>query len=760
VRTVLSYVTQTLAAYEIALSKEYVQAFTDGTSRRQTFMQNFILRLSESGFRQVTLSGCIIAEDESSETVARTIMKVFKEAGDKLDHWRRVTEELYPHRADLLEAIPKSSELTLTKLGKGFITTDTCSAAQKLRRDLVQQIMQQAIREGLNADQIVERFVDCWQHLRNVWFNGVNISLGKYISDVLEDDLKSLPPIFRVSIDVDDLFRCIEKKVGPTANYAKGDGALFLYWMKEYNPGAYLYPIARACGGTRQDLCVEGAPGVLMNLKLYLQFIRWRMCAVGGKGDNILATKLYIMLRSSEVVALLRVLSILHISICLPTRWLAGKSHELGDYDFGYYDMSTVLDCMEDAFEAILDDPELFLDEDFMLNQIFSSISEKVDPFREYITHMYEQKVTLTVSGINNDDLFYDDLRAALFYPTREDIIQTNKFCLELAVEAATVFLKEFRDTTKATHHYLSSIGGKYSTATITEDQRKASMGIEASNSIAESVHASSTHSLKLYGTIRIDSAAAEGQSRANNDFGRGHEAFVTSQKKKSTPTQEPKIGLFIKLPPELRETMVIAGKRISPMLRNQFDNQLKAQHEAKLKREKLAAAKHCENRGEAYIEAMDYIERWHSDRCWKTEEQAMTVWAQLGSEGARLKAIKEQITIRRKGTIGEEAGHKWSENGYHYTADELLDHFLNVILPMESVRPIPTEPIIELSAGIDDKYSLGTLSVLDIRDDRFQGKTLDELKQDAIKERERRESERETDRDAQFAIKSNAHIR
>ena len=47
-----------------------------------------------------------------------------------------------------------------------------------------------------------------------------------------------------------------------------------------------------------------------------------------------------------------------------------------------------------------------------------------------------------------------------------------------------------------------------------------AGMNKDASNSISESNHASSTHSLKTSGTIQIDSAAGEGQTRANNDFG------------------------------------------------------------------------------------------------------------------------------------------------------------------------------------------------------------------------------------------------
>ena len=125
----------------------------------------------------------------------------------------------------------------------------------------------------------------------------------------------------------------------------------------------------------------------------------------------------------------------------------------MADYDFGYYGMGKLLTCMETAFEATLDDPSLFLDEDFMLNTMFKEISDQVDPFAEYISHMYEQKVTLTVTGANNDNLFYDDLRAALFYPSHKDIIQTDGLSTGLAVVVAAAFLKKFHDETKPTHH-------------------------------------------------------------------------------------------------------------------------------------------------------------------------------------------------------------------------------------------------------------------------------------------------------------------
>ena len=72
-----------------------------------------------------------------------------------------------------------------------------------------------------------------------------------------------------------------------------------------------------------------------MNIPYYLNYLHWLIPTTGGKSDNILQRKLYIMLCSAQVVAMLRILSIFHIAIyCVPTRWLTGKSktHELKEY--------------------------------------------------------------------------------------------------------------------------------------------------------------------------------------------------------------------------------------------------------------------------------------------------------------------------------------------------------------------------------------------------------------------------------------------
>ena len=274
-------------------------------------MQNLIIAIltEDSGFKRVVLSGCILLEDSYA----------------LLDGWRSVIAEMYPDNDDIPNLIPLGSEMSMTKLAKrGFAMTDTCNTARKPRRLIIEGVNRVMQEEGLSADKAKVREGDCWQHLRNVWFGAIAKGLNEHMTEILAEDLKELPAIFHIGLDIEDLMRCVEKLFGLPANYAKGLGSEFLQWMLKYHPGAYLYPLARTCGGSRQHLCVEGAPAVLMNLPYYLQFTRWRMKATGNKSDAILATKLFIMLRCSKVVALLCVLSILHIAVCLPTRWLAG----------------------------------------------------------------------------------------------------------------------------------------------------------------------------------------------------------------------------------------------------------------------------------------------------------------------------------------------------------------------------------------------------------------------------------------------------
>ena len=67
-----------------------------------------------------------------------------------LDKWQDLTSRMYPNRPDLLKRIPQANELTIVKLADcGWVMTDTCNAARKYLRLLVESIKQIAEEEDI-----------------------------------------------------------------------------------------------------------------------------------------------------------------------------------------------------------------------------------------------------------------------------------------------------------------------------------------------------------------------------------------------------------------------------------------------------------------------------------------------------------------------------------------------------------------------------------------------------------------------------------
>ena len=86
-----------------------------------------------------------------------------------------------------------------------------------------------------------------------------------------------------------------------------------------------------------------------MNTPYYLEFLNWQM---NTGADGILEKKLSTLLESTEVQGLLRILSIIHISVALPARWLGGKT-QMRKMTYSsscyYFNMGKYVDLMEEA---------------------------------------------------------------------------------------------------------------------------------------------------------------------------------------------------------------------------------------------------------------------------------------------------------------------------------------------------------------------------------------------------------------------------
>ena len=112
-----------------------------------------------------------------------------------------------------------------------------------------------------------------------------------------------------------------------------------------------------------------------------------------GHADGILERNLFILLRSVEMISFLRVLSILHISICMPLRWLAlaGNCGSLAEHNVGVADMATVVDIMDKVFAKVVRNRKKLLNEDFMMG-MFKQLRKKLPSFDDYSTYMFEKK--------------------------------------------------------------------------------------------------------------------------------------------------------------------------------------------------------------------------------------------------------------------------------------------------------------------------------------------------------------------------------
>ena len=109
-------------------------------------------------------------------------------------------------------------------------------------------------------------YKDCWHHLHNVLFGSVIKKLCAHLAELLEEDLEEIYYSLCVTTDIGNLPRAIEKYFGGTAKYAKGKGSMFMDYMRRYHPTSYLYPLSKVSGVSFQNIGVEGAVAVLMNI--------------------------------------------------------------------------------------------------------------------------------------------------------------------------------------------------------------------------------------------------------------------------------------------------------------------------------------------------------------------------------------------------------------------------------------------------------------------------------------------------------------
>ena len=156
-------------------------------------------------------------------------------------------------------------------------------------------------------------------------------------------------------------------------------------------------------------------------------------------GDTMCQEKLCITLSSCEMIALARVRAIIHLSICILTRWLAGNSHELGEYDWSVRSMGKLLIDWMLSYNK-LNMIEKITDEEFMMG-FCDKIKSTLPPCQEYYKYIYEKKLLKLLAQNYRKVIPLLMLKNELFYMTSEVNQQIIQITASLGSIADTTLL-------------------------------------------------------------------------------------------------------------------------------------------------------------------------------------------------------------------------------------------------------------------------------------------------------------------------------
>ncbi len=261
----------------------------------------------------------------------------------------------------------------------------------------------------------------CFDHLRNTWFEAIENYLSRKLTIFLKHDLELIPPHLRVSCKISDLLRQVDKEYSFTANYFKESCDDYADWKECFCPGKQYLPPIRVIGGNRQDAAFEGALPVYDGRGDMLIFTK--ECLLSS--NNLLQCLLFIVLGSMEMIAQLRVASILHLAVVIPMRWLAGNTHKLVEYGWEERSMGRAIAMLHDAFVEIQGDGSLLLEEEFVMH-IFAPLYDELLLFKEYLDYHFEEKEGNVIESQKEEArvLAIDEAMAELFCHSKLRIVR------------------------------------------------------------------------------------------------------------------------------------------------------------------------------------------------------------------------------------------------------------------------------------------------------------------------------------------------
>ena len=184
--------------------------------------------------RPLLVSSCIFAEDQRSETLCQSIIKTIKEKALLLDGWRELHKKMFDEND---HNVPPSEQMSMSKLGKnGSVMTNNCNAARLEGSLICDQIRDIAVKEdranGGDGSNVLVQQLNCHNHMRNTWFGALVKHMSKYLKALFVSDISAIDGKYCVHTVFDSILRAVDKEFSLSANYPKGHGNWFQFWLK------------------------------------------------------------------------------------------------------------------------------------------------------------------------------------------------------------------------------------------------------------------------------------------------------------------------------------------------------------------------------------------------------------------------------------------------------------------------------------------------------------------------------------------------
>lgn len=590
---------------------------------------------------------------------------------------KRLRAHVEEHHPEALDLLPHEDGITTAKMEGIALTTDTCTTA-RLTRSIIKD-------QFLNGNAIE---IDCQNHTRNIYLGlGCEKPMSKYLHCVLKESLEEIDPSLRVSMAHLAFARAYDKEFSLCANYPKGHGEEFKGFVMEKFPGVTLFHVANT-HGTRQDIIFTSALAMMMNRHVNLAFLNDRLTP---DNDNILQLNLFTLLTSDEMVAQTRLLSIFCLSSMMPLRWLAGKTQDLAEYNWGARHYGLCLDIFYKKLKLIQATPTLFLSESFMMG-MFSELYDILPPFKEEMVDTYTERESNVVTRQSGARLMQmKQCRDEIFNPKNQTNIDSTPRVLELVEVCVNGILNEMDDKTKVTWKYLSHHLQPESYQYCIQNNCDMLLGFTVTNDIAESVLGGTTKQVQDFSRIDISSGGAVSSLKRNGFFIRP----VGRPRKKNSKGEliVPTYGMFHQLDWRISSSIISIG--IADAEKTRIKNNLlkKKQLAKKLKRREEQRKKSLADAQKKLQTALYYHRMYDTEGCIKGSVRKVDqVIDRLRSETQQRTVLKNNINIRTKGFGWTEFSITFSTGGKNRPIEELKD-WLKKIIKEEKNMKVPSEP-------------------------------------------------------------------